>query len=111
MLRPKRFVLLIPIIAANALICFGSWAVATGRLDVTGGFFQNASTAIGLGPGWTLGVAIWGWGSTSTTTFHLLVLPLVVSTNTLVYSLIEVLLFKFGQAVWRFSKAKNLPLS
>ena len=105
---PKRFTPFLAIVAANAFLCLTAYAVGTGRIYVAGGFLQIASMVIGLGPGWTLGIAIWGWGSTSTATFRLLVVPLIVGTNTLVYSLIEILLFKLGRAVWRFSKTKNL---
>jgi hypothetical protein len=100
MTRPKRVLLLLAILIANAMLCGIAWAAATGRIHVEGSFLQIAATVIGVGPGWALAMKIWGWEKPPTG--HLwLDVSLIVGLNTLVCSLIEILLFKFGSAIWR----------
>jgi hypothetical protein len=74
--------------------------VVIGWVAAPRGRFEVVPVVLSI-PGYFLAIAIWGFNAGESALSY----ALIVAINTFVYSMVEILLFRFGQAVGRhFSK-------
>ncbi len=93
--RAKLAKVLFVIVPANASLSALAWAVVTHHVVSPSGF---EVVPMGLSvPGWFFAIAIWGYNSGESALSD----ALIVTTNTIIYSMMEILLLRVGQAVCR----------
>jgi hypothetical protein len=99
--RAKLSKALLLIVPANALLCALAWAVVAGHAAAPRRF-EIVPMVLSM-PGWLLAMLIWGYNSGESALSD----ALIVTANTVFYSMAEILLLRVGRAVGRCSSKEG----